>query len=214
VTSLGARAMSRRRAADSPEGIHRFRRSNSEQEGFEDSWRGSPLQDGYHQDERIDWTIAVRRLAKFSRKKLLVSGQVDFASCKYSTGLISVGYVRAKYSHAVALTLRVRRRMRILSWRRWRFGEIAFVVFIVTQALDGVLTYVGVRRFGTGIEANALIGWYTLSLGIGRALIGAKAFAVMCAAILYINKQHLAIGLLTVMYLAAAVWPWTRLLWQ
>ena len=104
--------------------------------------------------------------------------------------------------------------MRKLSWRHWRFGEIALIVFIVTQALDGALTYMGVRRFGVDVEANALIAWYTLSWGIGRALIGAKAFAVVCATILYINKRHVAIGLLTVMYLAAAVWPWTRLLWQ
>jgi hypothetical protein len=104
--------------------------------------------------------------------------------------------------------------MRILAWRNWRFGEIVLVVFIVTQALDGVLTYVGIRRFGTEIEANALISWYTLSWGVGRALIGAKAFAVMCAAILYVNERHRAIGVLTVVYLAGAVWPWTRLLLQ
>lgn len=104
--------------------------------------------------------------------------------------------------------------MRILKWRHWRFGEIALAVFIVTQALDGVLTYVGIRRFGTEIEANALITWYTLSLGTGLALISAKAFAVMCAAILYVNKRHRVIGVLTVVYLAAAVWPWTRVLWQ
>jgi hypothetical protein len=104
--------------------------------------------------------------------------------------------------------------MRILSWRQWRFGEIALAIFIVTQALDGVLTYMGIRRFGTGIEANALITWYALSVGFGRALLGAKAFAVVCAAILYINNRHRVIGILTVMYLAAAVWPWTRLLWQ
>ena len=104
--------------------------------------------------------------------------------------------------------------MRILSWRQWRFGEIALVIFIVTQALDGVLTYMGIRRFGTDIEANALITWYALSVGAGRALIGAKAFAVVCATILYMNNRHRVIGILTVMYLAAAVWPWTRLLWQ
>ena len=83
--------------------------------------------------------------------------------------------------------------MRLLSWRHWRFGEIALVVFIVTQALDGVLTYMGIRRFGTGIEANALITWYALSVGAGRALIGAKAFAVGCAAILHIGRDVLEI---------------------
>jgi len=103
--------------------------------------------------------------------------------------------------------------MRILAWRRWRFGEIALIVFILTQALDGVLTYVGIRRFGTEIEANGLITWYTATLGVERALIGAKAFAVMCAAILYLNDRHRAIGILTVVYLAGAVLPWTHVLW-
>jgi len=114
----------------------------------------------------------------------------------------------------VAFKLRVSRRMRVLTWRRSPFGEIVLVAFILTQAVDGVLTYMGIRRFGTEIEANALIGWYALSFGVGHALIGAKAFAVMCAAILYVNKRHLAIGVLTLVYLAGAVWPWTRLLWH
>jgi hypothetical protein len=104
--------------------------------------------------------------------------------------------------------------MRMLKWRHWRFGEVALAVFIMTQVLDGVLTYIGISRFGTEVEANALITWYTLSLGVGLALIGAKVFAVLCAAILYVNQRHRIIGVLTIVYLAAAVWPWTRVLWQ
>ena len=145
-------------------------------------------------------------------EKLLVSSQADFDSRKYFYSLIVAVKFRTNSRIVVALKLRLWGPVRMLSWRHWRFGEFVLIVFVVTQAIDGVLTYVGIRRFGTEIEANALIAWYSLSLGLGGALIGAKAFAVMCAAILYLNKRHAAIGVLTIVYLVSAVWPWTRLL--
>jgi len=64
----------------------------------------------------------------------------------------------------------------------------------------------GIRRFGTGIEANALLTWYRAVMGAGRALIGAKAFA-SCARHYLHQQSAQRHGILTVMYLAAAVWP-------
>ena len=39
------------------------------------------------------------------------------------------------------------------------FGDVALLVFLIAQASDGVLTYVGVSTYGLHIEANPLIGW-------------------------------------------------------
>ena len=53
------------------------------------------------------------------------------------------------------------------------FGDIAVVVFLVAQASDGVLTYVGVATYGRGIEGNPLIGWLmtaSLLVGLGAAV--------------------------------------------
>ena len=36
------------------------------------------------------------------------------------------------------------------------FGDVALLVFLIAQASDGVLTYVGVSTYGMRIEANPL----------------------------------------------------------
>ena len=50
--------------------------------------------------------------------------------------------------------------------------------------------------------------------GAAAAAFGAKAIAVACAAMLHALARHRAIGVLTLIYLAAAVWPWTRIIWS
>ena len=94
-----------------------------------------------------------------------------------------------------------------------RFGAGVFVLFSMVQVVDGWLTYVGIRTYGLAIEANPIIHWYSTAFGAAAALIGAKAFAIVCGAILHLRARHYAIGLLTVGYLAAAISPWIRLLW-
>ena len=41
--------------------------------------------------------------------------------------------------------------------RRSRFGDVALVAFLLAQACDGVLTYVGVSTYGVRIEGNPLL---------------------------------------------------------
>ena len=43
--------------------------------------------------------------------------------------------------------------------RRDLFGDIALLAFLITQACDGVFTYVGVSSYGLHMEANPLISW-------------------------------------------------------
>ncbi|MEO8258723.1 MAG: DUF5658 family protein [Acidobacteriota bacterium] len=86
------------------------------------------------------------------------------------------------------------------------------LLFLIAQLLDGVFTYVGIHTFGQAIEANPLLAWYIAMFGPGVALIGAKTVAVACAATLHFCARHRTVAVLTFVYLAAAVWPWTQII--
>ena len=51
--------------------------------------------------------------------------------------------------------------------KRWRpsGAQILWLAFVIVQALDGVMSYVGVSLHGPGIEANPLVGWYLSAFG-------------------------------------------------
>jgi uncharacterized membrane protein len=92
------------------------------------------------------------------------------------------------------------------------FGDIALLVFLIAQATDGVLTYVGVSTYGRHIEANPLIGWLMTLIGQGAALAAAKGAAVFFGIALHLSAVHRAVALLAVLYLAVAVLPWMAIL--
>jgi hypothetical protein len=96
--------------------------------------------------------------------------------------------------------------------RLTRFGNWAIILFLVTQALDGVFTYVGLTVYGPTIEANPLLGWLMHVFGAGPALAGAKLTAAFLGIILHLVAVHRAVALLTVLYACAAILPWTHLL--
>jgi hypothetical protein len=96
--------------------------------------------------------------------------------------------------------------------RRLTNAEIAWLAFVTVQALDGMLSYVGVHAFGHGIEANPLVGWYLAAFGPAAAFIGAKLFAVSCGAVLYLTGRHHWVVALTVVYVLVAVGPWIHVL--
>lgn len=96
--------------------------------------------------------------------------------------------------------------------RRSLFGDIAVVAFLIAQASDGVLTYVGVRTYGVHIEGNPLLGWLMASVGQGVALAAAKAAAGAFGIVLHLTSVHRVVALLTAFYFAAAVLPWIRIL--
>jgi hypothetical protein len=93
-----------------------------------------------------------------------------------------------------------------------RFGDIAVVTFMIVQALDGVLTYLGVRFFGPGVEANPLISGAVSYAGAGVGLMTAKLVAVALGIVLHLRRVHGVVALLTAFYLAVAIVPWTMLL--
>jgi hypothetical protein len=95
---------------------------------------------------------------------------------------------------------------------RSRFGDGVLLVFILAQVADGLFTYVGIKTFGAAIEGNPLVAWYVATFGAGIAIIGAKGLAVACGAALHLRAMHRTIGVLTIMYLSAAVWPWSQML--
>ena len=97
--------------------------------------------------------------------------------------------------------------------RRSRFGDVAVVVFLMTQALDGVLTYVGVTLLGLHMEANPLLAWLMGSMGHGPALTSAKVLAGGFGILLHISSVHRVVAALTAFYVIVAIIPWLALLY-
>ena len=96
--------------------------------------------------------------------------------------------------------------------RRYLFGDIALVAFLLAQAFDGVLTYVGVSIYGPHIEGNPLIAWLMATIGEGPGLATAKVTAGIFGIALHLSDVHKAVAALTVFYLAVAIAPWCAIL--
>jgi hypothetical protein len=83
--------------------------------------------------------------------------------------------------------------------------------FLVVQCLDGALTYLGMKTWGPAIEANPLISSAVAVGGIGLGLAGAKLFAIGLGILLHLRRVHNLVALLTALYVAFAILPWTAL---
>jgi hypothetical protein len=92
-----------------------------------------------------------------------------------------------------------------------RFGDLAVLLFFGVQLLDGLLTYMGVLTWGTGIEANPLIGSAMAHFGPATALAGAKLTAMAFGIVLHLQLFHTAVAVLTGFYVAVSIVPWTAL---
>lgn len=97
--------------------------------------------------------------------------------------------------------------------RRSLFGDAVLVAFLLAQALDGVLTYVGVSTYGQRIEGNPLLGWMMTAFGQGAALATAKLTAGAFGIALHLTAVHRIVFVLTAFYLAIAVLPWIGILY-
>ncbi len=91
------------------------------------------------------------------------------------------------------------------------FGDLAVLVFLVVQCLDGAFTYLGVCRWGPEIEANPLVSTAVAAAGLGAGLAGAKLIAMGFGILLHLRQVHGIVALLTALYIAAAILPWTAL---
>jgi hypothetical protein len=91
------------------------------------------------------------------------------------------------------------------------FGNVAVLGFVLVQCLDGIFTYLGVSIWGPGIEANPLISSAVQVAGLGTGLAGAKLFAVGLGMVLHLCRIHTIVALLTAVYFALAILPWSYL---
>jgi hypothetical protein len=96
---------------------------------------------------------------------------------------------------------------------RTLFGDVVIVVFLAAQAVDGVLTYLGVVQFGTIIEANPVVAALMGIIGHGPALASVKVLAASLGIALHLGRVHRVLALLTVFYVIGSVVPWTALLY-
>jgi uncharacterized membrane protein len=93
-----------------------------------------------------------------------------------------------------------------------RFGNTVIVLFLLAQAADGVMTYVGVTTLGTHLEANPLLTLLMNAFGQGPAVTAAKVVASGLGISLHLIGVHRILAVLTGVYVLAAILPWAGLL--
>jgi uncharacterized membrane protein len=93
-----------------------------------------------------------------------------------------------------------------------RFGDAVIVLFLLAQAADGVMTYVGVTTLGVHLEANPLLASLMNAFGQGTAVAVAKIVASGLGISLHLIGVHGILAVLTGIYLLAAILPWAGLL--
>ena len=86
------------------------------------------------------------------------------------------------------------------------------ILFAAIQVVDGVMTAAGAAQYGASIEANPLLVFLFGTVGTAATLVSVKLFAIMCATLLHVLSKHRALALLTVVYVVAALVPWTFVL--
>ena len=96
--------------------------------------------------------------------------------------------------------------------RTARFGNVVVIAFLLAQACDGVLTYVGVSLYGIHMEGNPLLAWMMTVLGQGAALATAKGIAGGFGIALHLGSVHRVVAVLAAFYIAVAVVPWIGIL--
>lgn len=102
-------------------------------------------------------------------------------------------------------------------WKPWAtrrslFGDLALIAFLVVQLLDGLFTYLGIITYGRAVEGNPLVASMIQAFGDAGGLMSAKMAAAGLGAALHLRRVHGLIAALTCLYVAAAILPWTALL--
>lgn len=95
---------------------------------------------------------------------------------------------------------------------RSRFGDVVIVLFLLAQAADGVMTYVGVSTLGVSLEANPLLASLMAAFGQGVTVTGAKLVAALLGISLHLVGVHRILAILTGIYVLAALIPWVTTL--
>jgi len=92
------------------------------------------------------------------------------------------------------------------------FGDLMVLAFLIVQALDGTMTYVGLSTVGHVVEGNPLVAGLMTAFGLGLGLTGAKLVAASLGIALHLFGTHRLIALLTAVYFGAAILPWVAVL--
>lgn len=87
-------------------------------------------------------------------------------------------------------------------------APLVLAIFIVTQMLDGALTYWGVTRYGVDVEMNSLLVATIREIGPAAALLAAKGVACVCGVVLYMNLYFRPLAAVAGLCLGLAVVPW------
>jgi len=103
-------------------------------------------------------------------------------------------------------------RLRPLCLSQPAFGNAVIVLFLLAQAADGVMTYVGVTTMGLHIEANPLLASLMAGIGEGVGVTMAKIVAAGLGIALHLVGVHRIIAVLTAIYMLGAIVPWAALL--
>src|SRR3989344_455169 len=88
------------------------------------------------------------------------------------------------------------------------FGNICILTFILTQYLDGILTYLGVTWHGITAEYNPMVALFITQFGAGIGLIIVKALALVAGILIYFWGLHILLALLSLFFITAAIIPW------
>ena len=88
----------------------------------------------------------------------------------------------------------------------------ALDLFLSVQLADGILTSIGVARYGTGVEANPLLVHSMASYGSWTTLVAAKIVAILGGSVLHVYAYDFVLVALTAGYVFATVLPWSLLL--
>ena len=167
-------------------------------------------------------SLSIQPPATTPDRKCLCSRPASAAAAELSQGNSCVSSPRQPgTAHAVLFAVAT------LTWgsqqpaRRWaditgarplpedlKQGPLVLAIFVVTQLLDGVLTYWGVTRFGVELEMNSLLALSMHFVGPGAALFAAKGLACACGLVLYCNAYLRPLAAVAGLCLGLAVIPW------
>ena len=87
-------------------------------------------------------------------------------------------------------------------------SQLVLAVFLVTQAYDGLFTYMAVNAYGVMAEGNLLLATWIDLIGAGPAILAAKLLAASCGVLLYCLGVRRALLGLTIFYALGAIGPW------
>jgi hypothetical protein len=90
-------------------------------------------------------------------------------------------------------------------------APVVLAIFLMTQVLDGMLTYWGVSRFGVSIEFNSWLATLMNAIGPAPALLAAKTLACLCGMVLFATTSFRVLAVATGWCLGFAVVPWVAL---